>query len=55
MRKATPNFYEQLKSVQLHGGGGGSGKPKKLYCYVGTDEKVYVGTDGKVYACKKGA
>ena len=33
----------------------GDKKPKKLYCYVGTDEKVYVGTDGKVYACKKGA
>ena len=53
MRKTAPNFYEQLKSVQLHGGGGK--QPKRLYVYYGTDEKVYSGTEGKVYANKKGA
>lgn len=52
MRKATPNFYEQLKSVQLHGGGGGQ-KVVRLYIYQGSDGKVYQDANGKVYASKR--
>ena len=52
MIKAAQNFYEQLKSVQLYGGGGGQ-KVVKLYIYQGPDSKVYQNANGKVYASKR--
>lgn len=39
--------FDKMKALALFGG---EPKPKKMYIYVGTDEKAYLGTDGKVYA-----
>lgn len=53
MKNMAANFYERLKTIRLIGSG--DKKPKKLYCYVTTDEKAYVDSNGKLYAVKKGA